>query len=76
MFSSRFGCEGNNNYDIMQQIDFLKMCRWKQHSWEQFSFLITCILKEEPRQGGKDSWAGEEEVAVVMIVGSLTILTW
>ena len=30
----------------------------------QFSFFIICILKKEPRQGGKDSWAGEEAVVV------------
>ena len=32
-----------------------------------FSFLITCILKKEPRQGGKDSWAGEEAAVVVVV---------
>ena len=30
--------------------------------------MITCILREEPRQGGKDSWAGGEAVAVVEAV--------
>ena len=30
--------------------------------------MITCILKKEPRQEGKDSWAGEEALAVVVVV--------